>query len=235
MRSSDLEIPSTAWFERDPLDIAPGLLGAHLRVEGRDGVVVVRLTEVEAYRGADDPGSHAFRGPTRRNAAMFEAGGVLYVYFTYGMHHCVNVVCGPGGEGAAVLLRSGEVVEGQQAARARRSSSRPGSVLRDIDLARGPARLAGALGLTLSDDRLSLAPGGRARLLVPSRPPEAVGRGPRVGVAGPGGDGARFPWRFWLHGEPAVSSYRAARPRTARSRASGRGVPGPITPPGTAD
>jgi DNA-3-methyladenine glycosylase len=232
---SGLEAPSTAWFERDALDVAPGLLGAHLRVGGPDGVVVVRLTEVEAYRGADDPGSHAFRGRTRRNDAMFEAGGVLYVYFTYGMHHCVNVVCGPAGEGSAVLLRAGEIVAGRDAARARRSSGRQGSLLRDADLARGPARLAGALGLTLADDGMPLVPGGRADLLVPSSPPEAVGRGPRVGVAGPGGEAAGFPWRFWLPGEPTVSLYRAARPRTPRFGSADRGVPGRSTPPGTAD
>jgi DNA-3-methyladenine glycosylase len=232
---SGLVIPPPAWFERDSVDVAPGLLGAQLRVAGGDGVVVVRLTEVEAYGGAHDPGSHAFRGLTRRNAAMFQGGGILYVYFTYGMHHCANVVCGPAGQGSAVLLRAGEVVAGTEIARARRGARRPAAVVRDVDLARGPARLADALGLTLADDGQPLTPAGRICLRVPSTPSRDVERGPRVGVAGPGGEATGFSWRYWLPGEPTVSQYRAAKPRARGSAASGPGVPGPSTPSGTAD
>ena len=135
-------------------EVAPLLLGSVLSHAG----VSVRLTEVEAYGGADDPGSHAFRGRTRRNAVMFGPPGHLYVYFTYGMHHCANVVCGPDGEASAVLLRAGEVVSGHDVARDRR----PGSS--DRDLARGPARLCRALAIDLSVDGSSLAHGdGRAR------------------------------------------------------------------------
>jgi DNA-3-methyladenine glycosylase len=135
-------------------DVAPRLLGAVLRHRTADGVVAVRLTEVEAYAGEGaDPGSHAFRGPGRRNATMFGPSGRLYVYFTYGMHWCANVVCGPPGLGSAVLLRAGEVVEGLALARQRRVGAR-----RDADLARGPARLTTALGIDGSQDGAGLDP-----------------------------------------------------------------------------
>lgn len=195
-------------------ELAPALLGAVLVHDAPGGLVAVRLTEVEAYRGADDPGSHAFRGRTPRTAVMFGPPGHLYVYFTYGMHWCANVVCGPDGEATAVLLRAGEVVGGVDVARARRASART-----DADLARGPARLAAALALGRAENGADLcAPSGPLWLEPAVRPASAavVRRGPRVGVAGPGGDGAAFPWRYWLDGEPTVSPYRAAAPRRRR-------------------
>ena len=197
-------------LSRDSLDAAPALLGAVISVAGSQGRVAIRLTEVEAYRGEEDPGSHAFRGRTARNASMFEAGGRVYVYFTYGMHHCVNIVCGPEGLSRAVLVRAGEVVEGIGLARRRRSAARV-----DRDLARGPARLCQALGLTRADNGLRLGRAGTRIWLVPpeaGREPDAalIRSGPRTGVAGPGGDGEAYPWRFWLDGEPTVSPYRAA-------------------------
>ena len=134
-------------LEDDPRVVAPGLLGATLTVTSPEGAVGVRLSEVEAYCGEADPGSHAFRGRTARNASMFEAAGTVYVYFTYGMHYCVNIVCGRPGVSRAVLLRAGEVVEGLDLARGRRPAAR-----KDRDLARGPARLAAALGLDREDD-----------------------------------------------------------------------------------
>ena len=194
----------------DSLETAPALLGAVIAVAGSNGRVAIRLTEVEAYRGEKDPGSHSFRGRTARNASMFEAGGCIYVYFTYGMHHCLNIVTGPAGVSRAVLLRGGEVVEGIEQARARRPAART-----DRDLARGPARLCAALGLDRSDDGAQLGgPGSRISLTLPEpqQAPDAgrIRRGPRTGVAGPGGDGDAFPWRFWLDGEPTVSPYRPA-------------------------
>lgn len=199
------------------LDVAPSLLGRLLLHESPDGVVAVRLTEVEAYAGPDDPGSHAHRGLTPRTAVMFGPPGQLYVYFSYGMHWCVNLVCGPVGTASAVLLRAGEVVEGHAFARARRPASRT-----DRDLARGPARLASALGIDGALDGAAL--GGAVRIT--GEASGTVVTGPRVGVSGPGGDGATFPWRFWLDGEPTVSAYRAGvvrgQPRRAAARRSGR-------------
>ncbi|QHO91184.1 DNA-3-methyladenine glycosylase [Actinomyces sp. 432] len=197
----------------DSVDVAPQLLGAVLATRLPQGEVSVRLTEVEAYRGEADPGSHAYRGRTARNASMFAAAGAIYVYFTYGMHHCVNIVCGPSGVSRAVLLRGGEVTGGIELARRRRPTARS-----DRDLARGPARLCQALGLTRDDDGSRLGPpGSRIALELPgvgeAPEPGRIRTGPRTGVSGPGGDGAVYPWRFWLEGEPTVSPYQPARPR----------------------
>ena len=204
---------------RDSLQAAPALLGAIVTTTSPEGTVSVRLTEVEAYRGEADPGSHAFRGRTARNASIFEAGGIIYVYFTYGMHHCVNVVTGPEGLSRAVLMRGGEVVAGVELARRRRPAAR-----NDRDLARGPARLCAALGLDRSDDGTALGgPGSRVSLALPEPGlnPEAarIRTGPRTGVAGPGGDGEAYPWRFWLEDEPTVSPYKPAVPRRRAGRA----------------
>jgi DNA-3-methyladenine glycosylase len=186
-----------AVLSRPVLDVAPRLLGAILR----HGGVAVRLTEVEAYDGANDPGSHAYRGPTRRNQVMFGPAGHLYVYFTYGMHHCANIVCGSEGTASAVLMRAGEVVEGIDTARARRGNHA------DRDLARGPARLCSALGLDLTHNGLDLSTG--ALTLGPSIGPERISTGPRVGLR----HAADLPWRFWLTDDPTVSRYVAAKPR----------------------
>lgn len=193
-----------SFFDRPVLDVAPDLLGRVLRVASAEGTVAVRLSEVEAYDGGSDPGSHAFRGQTRRNAVMFGPPGHLYVYFTYGMHWCGNLVCGPPGQAAAVLLRAGEVVQGLELARQRRPAAR-----RDADLARGPARLMTALGVTGAlDGADACAPGGPVRASAgrPQRP-HPIATGPRVGV---GGAGAAAPWRFWVDGAPTVSAYRPA-------------------------
>ncbi|MCU1632322.1 MAG: putative 3-methyladenine glycosylase [Micrococcaceae bacterium] len=191
------------------LDVAPWLLGAHLTHHSDDGRVSVRVTEVEAYLGADDPGSHAFRGQTARNATMFGPAGHIYVYFTYGMHYCANIVCGTQGWATGLLLRAGEIVEGVDLARGRRSH--PAS---DLDLARGPARLAQALGLDRRFDGAD-ALAHPFRLVLPTEPPREVRRGPRVGVSGAAGTG-EYPWRFWLPDDPTVSRYRPGKPRAAR-------------------
>jgi DNA-3-methyladenine glycosylase len=181
-------------LEGPVLEAAPRLLGATFT----HGGVTVRLTEVEAYDGADDPGSHAHRGPTPRNEVMFGPPGRLYVYFTYGMHHCCNVSCGPEGRASAVLLRAGEVVDGLDVARARR----PGSS--DRDLARGPARLCKAMGIDRTDNGLDLRD---ALRLGPEE--QRVSAGPRVGLR----LAADRPWRFWVTDHPSVSRYVAAKPR----------------------
>ncbi|MGN6611185.1 MAG: DNA-3-methyladenine glycosylase [Angustibacter sp.] len=188
------------------LDVAPRLLGAVIEHRTDAGSVAVRLTEVEAYAGPGDPGSHARNGRTPRTELMFGPPGHLYVYFSYGMHWCVNVVCAPEGSASAVLLRAGEVVAGHDLARARRPAAKA-----DRDLARGPARLASALGLDGSLD--GVAVGGRrslspVRLVLAAQAASGVRTGPRVGVSGSGGDGERYPWRFWLDGEASVSAYR---------------------------
>jgi DNA-3-methyladenine glycosylase len=178
--------------------------------------VTVRLTEVEAYAGQVDPGSHAFRGPTPRTRVMFGPAGHLYVYFSYGMHWCTNVVCGPEGEASAVLLRAGEVVAGQDLAAVRRAG------IARRDWARGPARLAATLALTGEQSGLDACmPRGRARFHAPAEhvATTRIRTGPRVGVSGAGGDAAAYPWRFWLDGEPSVSTYRPAKPRARRPTA----------------
>ena len=188
------------------LEVAPALLGSVLRHETVDGTVAVRLTEVEAYAGADDPGSHAYRGPTRRNEVMFGPAGRLYVYFTYGMHYCCNVVVGDEGVASAVLLRAGEVVEGVEVARTRRGKAP------DRDLARGPARLCSALGIDREHNGADLSAGPLTLRLGEPPGPGLVERGPRVGLR----EAADHPWRFWLAGEPTVSVYRPAAPRRTR-------------------
>ncbi|QNE14198.1 DNA-3-methyladenine glycosylase [Pseudarthrobacter sp. NBSH8] len=197
----------------DARRIAPLLLGSVLTHHSREGTVAVRITEVEAYMGPGDsshpdPGSHTFRGPTARNAPMFGPVGHLYVYFTYGMHYCANIVCGPAGAASAVLLRAGEVVEGQHLALVRRPTSKSA-----LDLASGPARLATTLALTTADSgRDALAEPFELRL--PSAPATVFSSGPRVGVSGDGGS-EEYPWRFWLPGDPTVSRYKAAKVRRA--------------------
>jgi DNA-3-methyladenine glycosylase len=189
------------------LTLAPQLLGSVISHERADGTVAVRLVEVEAYDGESDPGSHAYRGKTARNAVMFGDAGLAYVYFTYGMHWCMNLVCGPPGRAAAILLRAGAVVEGADLARLRR-----GERAGERDLARGPARLCQALGVDGSCNGADLLADGPLRLLAePAAPTSPVRTGPRVGVSA----GATRPWRFWLDGEPTVSAYRA---RTRRRR-----------------
>ena len=175
-------------LSRRALDVAPDLLGLVFRVRG----VGVRLTEVEAYEGADDPASHAWRGPTARNAVMFGPAGRLYVYTMHG-HACVNLVCGPDGVASAVLLRAGEVVEGVDLARGRR----PG--VRDAWLARGPGNLTRALGITRADDGAVLGADGLA-LGDRVEPVGEVRAGVRVNVS----RAFDRPWRFTLD-HPSVS------------------------------
>ncbi|MEP7055955.1 MAG: DNA-3-methyladenine glycosylase [Actinomycetota bacterium] len=198
-----------SFYARSSLDVAPDLLGRDVLAGGPDGVVRVRLVEVEAYLGSEDPGSHAFRGRTQRNATMFGPPGHLYVYFTYGMHWCMNVVCAAAGVPEAVLLRAAVLLEGADIAVERRH----GSPARD--LARGPARLAQALGVDRAWDGIDLIAG--PLQLLAGEPPDAaaIRTGPRVGVSGAG---AVAPWRFWIDGVPEVSAYR---PAVRRKRSAG--------------
>jgi DNA-3-methyladenine glycosylase len=194
-------------FARHAVEVAPDLLGCVLEHETADGLVAVELTEVEAYEGQSDPASHAYRGKTRRNAVMFGPPGHAYVYFTYGMHFCVNLVCLGEGSASALLLRAGAVIAGEDLARARRTQGR----LASRDLARGPARLCQALDIDRSLDGADVC-SADSPLRVRAHPtgtPRRILTGPRVGVS----RAAEIPWRFWFEGEPTVSVYRAYVPR----------------------
>lgn len=210
MLEQSAELLSRDFFGRPSQQVAPDLLGCVLERETGDGIVAVVVTEVEAYAGAVDPASHAYRGRTPRNGVMFGPPGHAYVYFTYGMHFCVNVVCLPPGTASAVLLRAGQVVAGEELARRRRPAARSAR-----DLARGPARLCQALDINRILDGADLCdPASPLRLRpAPARAtvaaPRLISTGPRVGVR----EGADVPWRFWLDGEPSVSAYRPYVPR----------------------
>jgi DNA-3-methyladenine glycosylase len=176
-------------------EAAPLLLNAVIT----DGEVSVRIVEVEAYAGEQDPASHAFRGPGARNAVMFGPPGRAYVYLSYGMHWCLNVVCRPDGVGGGILLRAGEVIDGVDVARQRRGGH--------TDLACGPGRLGQALQVTMADAGTDLRTG---RLRLSAGDPVAVQHGPRVGVS----EAADWEWRFWIPDDPFVSTYR----RSPRAR-----------------
>ncbi|MQA88355.1 MAG: DNA-3-methyladenine glycosylase [Streptosporangiales bacterium] len=208
-RRRPVDLLSRDFFDRPSPEVACDLLGRVLEHQSAEGLVAVRLTEAEAYAGEEDPASHAFRGRTARNATMYGDAGHAYVYFTYGMHYCINLVCLGPGTASAVLLRAGEVVEGADLARARRR--RAG----DRDLARGPARLCGALGVGRHHDGADVCdPAGPLRVLegVPADP-ALVRTSPRTGVVG----AKERPWRFYVGGEPYVSPYRPHTPRRRRS------------------
>lgn len=213
--------PGTQRPARPALDAAPGLLGAILttRVDGE--TVSIRIVEVEAYEGAHDPGSHAYRGRTARNEVMFGPPGHLYIYRHLGLHHCANIVSGEAGVSAAVLLRAGEVIDGAPVAWRRRCAA--GVCRRPQDLARGPGRLTVALGLNLTHNGVALSDDADAvaTLRLPGATVAPVRTGPRVGVSGPGGDPERFGWRFFLASDPHVSDFRAG------TREQNRPVSGP--------
>ncbi len=189
-----------AFFEVDSLALAPVLLNKLLVRGERIG----RIVEVEAYAGGADPASHAFRGRTARNATMFGPPGHLYVYFTYGMHFCANVVCGPEGEASAVLLRGLTALAGIEAMRAARG---PAARL-DRDLANGPGKLCQALGVDRSFDGADLATGDRGVEVADdgTPPPVQPGVSGRVGLS----VAAEVPWRFFVPGAVGISRARAA-------------------------
>ena len=195
-----------SWYRRDSLDVAAGLLNTVLVTDdGRAG----RVVEVEAYRGEDDPGSHAYGGRSARNATMWGPPGHLYVYFTYGMHWCANVVCATEGVAQAVLLRAVAPEAGVDAMRAARRVRSPSVAERD--LCRGPARLCQAMSIGPGHDGADLVTAAGGVWLVDdgTPAPASPGVGPRVGLSA-GGD---LPWRFWVPGHPGVSTWRPGRRR----------------------
>lgn len=187
-----------SFYDRDAREVAPELLNKLLVRDDGAERLVARLVEVEAYCGSDDPGSHAYRGKTPRNATMFGRPGSLYVYFTYGMHWCANAVCGPGTRPHAVLLRAAAPLEGLDAMRDRRAKAR-----RDTQLCSGPARLAQAFGLDRTFDGDDLV-GGPVRIVDDgTAPPDQPGVSERVGLSA--GRGDEHPWRFYVPADPNVS------------------------------
>jgi DNA-3-methyladenine glycosylase len=218
------------FFDRPSTAVAPDLLGCVLWHDSADGLVAVRLAEVEAYQGPADPASHAFRGQTARNAVMFGPPGHAYVYFTYGMHFCVNLVCQPAGQAEAVLIRAGQVIEGPQLAAVRRRGrlADVGSDLaiagvdgsrriRDVDLARGPGRLCQALGIDRALDGADVC--GPDSALGVGPPLTVIGRGqirtgPRVGIS----QATDRPWRYWLADDDHVSIFRPLKPRGSQPK-----------------
>ncbi len=193
-----------AFFRRPCLEVAPDLVGALLVHQLENGIRLVgRLVEVEAYLGdGSDPGSHSWRGPTARNRSMFGTAGRLYVYRSYGLHACVNLVCEEEGSGAAVLLRALEPLEGIDTMRARRglAAGASGRVI-----ASGPGRLAQALGFDVRHDGIS-ALRGAVTVRAPAGAPK-LERSRRVGL----NRGTELPYRFFDAESPLVSPWRAGK------------------------
>ena len=183
------------FYRRDPRVVAKALLNKVLV----KGDLAGRIVEVEAYCGAADPGSHAYRGKTRRNATMFGPPGGLYVYFTYGMHWCANAVCGDEDEGVAVLLRALAPLQGLYAM----CVARGPRIRRDRDLASGPAKLCQAFGISGPDDGADLVTGDRGITIVDDGvpPPRRPGNSVRIGLTA----GAEHPWRWFVPGDPNLS------------------------------
>ncbi len=193
------QVLDRAFYDRDPLEVARDLLNKLLVRDGRAG----RIVEVEGYRGEEDPASHAFRGMTRRNEVMFGEPGLLYVYFTYGMHWCANVVCGPAGRARAVLLRAVDPVSGEDAMRAARLDA-GGKVAGRRDIARGPARLCQAFSIDGRDNGADLVEESRGIFIADGGipPPRRPGTSPRIGIR----DARDLQWRFFVEGDPCVSA-----------------------------
>jgi DNA-3-methyladenine glycosylase len=193
------------WLTADSLSVAPALLGTELVSTAGGKLTAGRIVEVEAYHGLTDPASHAYRGRTLRTAPMFEEGGTIYVYFTYGMYNCVNIVTGPAGSGQAVLIRALEPTDGLEVMAERRKVTDPKL------LASGPGRLTIALGINreLSGSRL-----GKTLSLRPPRKPvlkTKIAAGPRIGLS----RAQDFPWRFYIKDSRFISKTGWPRPAAA--------------------
>lgn len=199
------------FFARDVLELAPALLGGVLRRTDGEAAVSIRITEVEAYAGERDPGAHSYRGKTKRNATLFGPPGHLYCYFTYGLHHAINVVAGQPGQPYGCLIRAGDVIEGADVARIRREHRPRRARLPEHGLARGPGCVAQCFAANLTNDGDDLLEG-QWRFFAPCDGAVLAHEvGPRVGVSGPGGDSTAFPWRYWLANSPSVSAFRPGR------------------------
>ncbi|MGB6181670.1 MAG: DNA-3-methyladenine glycosylase [Rhodococcus sp. (in: high G+C Gram-positive bacteria)] len=202
----------------DPVGAAMLLLGGVLRC----GDVALEIVETEAYGGGPDgpwpdPASHSFRGRTQRTSVMFGPSGHLYIYRSYGIHLCINVVCGPDDDAAAVLIRAGDVVDGMSSARRRRPAASATS------LARGPGNVGSALGVDPTHNGCDLLdPNSAVTLVLPDQPVRDIGCGPRVGVS----RAADRHWRFWSAHSPSVSAYRRS-PRATETENETPRAPSP--------
>ena len=199
---------SRGFFAHDVLEVAPALLGCVLQRTDVEATISLRITEVEAYAGERDPGAHSFRRMTNRNKTLFGPPGHLYCYFTYGLHHAINIVVGQLGQPYGCLIRAGDVIEGAETARRRREQKPRKVPLLDHGLARGPGCVAQSFGVNLTNDGDDLF-SSQWRFFVPRDGvvlPHEVG--PRVGVSGPGGDPEAFSWRYWLANASSVSTYK---------------------------
>jgi DNA-3-methyladenine glycosylase len=199
---------SRSFFARDVLEVAPALLGCVLQRTDAEVTVSIRITEVEAYAGERDPSAHSFRGMTNRNKTLFGPPGHIYCYFTYGLHHAINLVVGQLGQPYGCLIRAGDVIVGADVVRMRRERKPRKALLPDPGLARGPGCVAQSFDVNLNNDGDDLF-GGQWRFLVPDNGAVmAHVVGPRVGVSGPGGDASAFPWRYWIANSLSVSAYK---------------------------
>ena len=202
---ADRRVVARSFYEPGSVEVAPLVLNKLLaRLDQRGRVLIAgRVVEVEAYRGQHDPASHAYKGPTRRNATMFGPPGRLYVYFTYGMHWCANLVCSPEGTAEAILIRALSPVSGIGAMRSAR-----GERVSDRNLVSGPARLCQALGITGAENGADLVEGDMGLVLLDDgvAPPRRPARSGRVGIR----QATEVQWRFWVPGEPNVSRARVA-------------------------
>ena len=187
-----------AWFDRPSVAVARNLLGAHLVHATPEGTIGGRVVEVEAYAGPEDLAAHSARGLTQRNAVMFGPPGYLYVYLIYGLHHCLNVVTGPGDKPEAVLIRALEIDEGIELARARR-----GAGPSDARLAAGPGNVGRALGVDRNLNGADLA-SGPITIVPRSGPMPPISSGPRIGVDYAGAWAERH-MRLWITDDPHLS------------------------------
>jgi DNA-3-methyladenine glycosylase len=221
------KIMDRAFFDRPGTTVGPELLGCVLVHDDHEGRVAAEIVETEAYMGTQDPASHSYRGRTARNGVMFGEPGRVYVYFTYGMHFCANLVCRVPGDTSAVLLRAAWIVEGTELAAVRRAGGAGLSAVpsgkRLAQLASGPARLCQALAIARPQNGVDACdPAGALRIYAPEGyagpPASEIATGPRVGVS----SAAEVPWRYWVAGDLAVSAYRPHVPKDrSRDRRSG--------------
>ncbi len=212
-RTSQVRVVDRSFYEADSLEVAPRVLNKVLARRDSRGRVLLsgRIVEVEAYRGEDDPASHAYKGETRRNATMFGPPGHLYVYFTYGMHWCANLVCSSEGTALAVLLRALAPVSGMDAMRAAR-----GEAVSDRNLLSGPARLCQAFSIAGDQDGADLVTGDMGLVLLDDgvAAPEHPARSGRIGIT----HAADVEWRWWVPGDPNVSRGRPAPSRAPKEQ-----------------